>query len=339
MKILFEVSGEHPDIPAEEIRCIGNTVLILPQLVVAECRDPSSISRLSMTQTASICLGQSSASQSAIIALAKSLRLAPEGSFAVRVRKIFGNQADSSQVELERVVGRCIRGTVNLENPQVEYRVVLSENHCCIGQAIYHKDPSQYAARRPGNRPFFHPGVMMPGFARALVNLSGVMPGESLVDPFCGTGGILIEAALIGAVPAGCDVDEMMVRGSGLNCPDSLRVLSDARALPIRNGIVDAVVTDLPYGQSVIIHTDTMDGLYRASLQEIERILKPGHYAVVVTHRDIRSIAREFMHIDRHFLQRVHKSLTRHIMILKKGHGPGPFLSSASGLPQDPLCP
>ena len=54
---------------------------------------------------------------------------------------------------------------------------------------------------------------MMPRMARALVNISLVNPGEWLFDPFCGTGGILIEASDVGAVAAGGDMDRVMVTG------------------------------------------------------------------------------------------------------------------------------
>ncbi|GAH56289.1 unnamed protein product, partial [marine sediment metagenome] len=57
----------------------------------------------------------------------------------------------------------------------------------------------------------------MPKIARALVNLSGVKEKELFLDPFCGTGGILIEAGEIGARVIGIDVQGKMVRGAEEN--------------------------------------------------------------------------------------------------------------------------
>jgi hypothetical protein len=47
--------------------------------------------------------------------------------------------------------------------------------------------------------------------------MSGALPGEWILDPFCGTGGTLIEAALIGCREAGTDADLEMIAGSRKN--------------------------------------------------------------------------------------------------------------------------
>jgi tRNA (guanine10-N2)-dimethyltransferase len=96
-------------------------------------------------------------------------------------------------------------------------------------------------------------------------------------------------------------------------------MLADATQLPFQNHSIDTVVTDLPYGQSVCIKkADTMDNLYAGALFEISRVLKKGRRAVVVTHRDISGIARQHMTVLQQHEQRVHKSLTRRVLVL--GH-------------------
>ena len=153
--------------------------------------------------------------------------------------------------------------------------------------------------------------------ARTLVNIAYARPGEILLDPFCGTGGILIEAELLNMHPVGSDFDPLMVTGSTRNLTSSSLMLADATHLPFSDKSIDTVVTDFPYGQSVCIKkTDTMDQLYRSSLEEIRRVLKPGRRAVVVTHRDISSIAENVMTILERHDQRVHKSLTRRVLVL-----------------------
>jgi tRNA (guanine10-N2)-dimethyltransferase len=59
-----------------------------------------------------------------------------------------------------------------------------------------------------------------------------------------------------------------------------------------------------------------MDRLYGDALEEISRVLKTGKMAVVVTHRDISPIAAEYFTILQRHDQRVHKSLTRRILVL-----------------------
>ncbi len=109
---------------------------------------------------------------------------------------------------------------------------------------------------------------MMPRLARALVNISLVCPGERLLDPFSGTGGILLEASLVGAHATGSDIDPCMVSGSRENVPGADLVRADTGALPFRDASIDAVVTDLPYGQSSSIIAGSLEGLYSSALSE-----------------------------------------------------------------------
>lgn len=56
--------------------------------------------------------------------------------------------------------------------------------------------PSSTSFRQRGtHRPIPHPDIALsPRLARTLVNLAGTRPGQTLLDPFCGSGTILIEA-------------------------------------------------------------------------------------------------------------------------------------------------
>ena len=112
-----------------------------------------------------------------------------------------------SQGDFERLIGTMISGPVSLDNPEIEFRAILSEDRCYFGRVLFHLDRSSYDERNPGKRDFFHPGVMMPRMARTLVNLSCAQAGDVLLDPFCGTGGILIESSLLGVRTIGSDFD------------------------------------------------------------------------------------------------------------------------------------
>jgi len=166
-------------------------------------------------------------------------------------------------------------------------------------------------------RPFFHPGSMTALMARAIVNLTLVEAGELICDPFCGTGGLLIEARCIGARTVGSDFDRVMLTGSRRNLPSETGLLlADAMHLPLADRSVDAVATDLPYGQSVRIHGGSIDQLYAGAMVEIARVLRGGRRAVVVSHRDIRHIASGWFNIIQFHEQRVHRSLTRRVMVM-----------------------
>ena len=54
-------------------------------------------------------------------------------------------------------------------------------------------------------------GKFNPQVARALLNMLGVMPGQRVLDPFCGSGTTLVECAHLAAVGCGADINPLAV--------------------------------------------------------------------------------------------------------------------------------
>jgi len=318
VKLIVELSGEHPDLPFAELEVVGTIIDKRAQVAVVESRDPRATRRLAMAHTVLEYLGDSPADPDTFTAMVRDLGITAEGPFAARVRKMAGSAMQVTVPDLERRIGSIIRGEVDLGNPACEYRAILSGDRCYFGKVIFTGDRPSYELRRPGTRTFFHPGVMMPRLARTLVNISLVAPGELLLDPFCGTGGIVLEAILVGARGIGSDIDPVMVSGSRNNVQGAEFVQADTGSLPFNDATIDAVVTDLPYGQSVSIVAGSLDDLYHDALSEIRRILMPGRRAIVVTHQDISRQAAGIFSVRACYAQRVHKSLTRRILVLER---------------------
>ncbi|MCQ8894140.1 MAG: methyltransferase domain-containing protein [Methanolinea sp.] len=331
MHLLLELAGDNPDLPFLELDLLGPVVERSDQVAVVDCRFPGGVPRLALTHVAMEFLGSCPARKDDMRSMLRDLGLSTERPFAARVRKIHGCTTDASQADLERLIGSEVKGRVDLSHPGEEFRAVISGNRCYLGRVLWRSDPRQFSKRRPGTRPFFHPGVMMPRMVRALVNISCVKAGERLLDPFCGTGGMVLEAALLGVIAVGSDRDPYMVRGSRMNVPGEDIVLADGMVLPFHADSFDAVVTDLPYGQSVSIHAKNLELLVSGALEEVARVLKPGRRAVVVSSRPLPAREGGDMEVISTCSQRVHRSLTRHIHVLaKKGKGterggaPGP---------------
>lgn len=318
MKLLFELAGDHPDLPFAELDLVGTVLERGAQVALVECTHPEEVPRLALTHAAMEYLGSCDATLASLKDLLRELRPESPRPFAARARKIFGNTMDAAVAEIERTMGSFIRGRVCLQDPGEEFRVLISGDRCHLGRVTWRYDPREFGHRRPGDRPFFHPGVMMPRMVRALVNISCVRRGERMLDPFSGTGGMVLEAERLGIRGVGSDIDPMMARGSRLNVPGGDFPLADSRMLPFRDGSFEAVVTDLPYGQSVSIRAESLETLYRDAIEEIGRVLCPRRRAVLVTHRDAGLLAGEFLHTEAAFTQRVHKSLTRHILVLRR---------------------
>ena len=323
MKLLLELSGENPTIPFAEIDCIGTVLDKRAQVALVNSPEPATACRLAMTHRVLEYLGECGPEFGAFSELLEELAIESEQPFAGRAKKVHAGDTrmvqQCSQQDFERLIGTMIRGPVSLDVPEIEFRAILSEDRCYFGRVLFTIDRGGYDRRNPGKRSFFHPGVMMPRMARALVNISCAQKGDLLLDPFCGTGGILIESGLLGINAIGSDFDPIMVKGSRQNMPAGDSILADSVHLPLQDVSVDAIVTDLPYGQSVSIKKNhTVERLYDDTLRELDRVLKPGKRAVVVAHRDISDIAARYMRIIQRHEQRVHKSLTRRVLVLEK---------------------
>jgi tRNA (guanine10-N2)-dimethyltransferase len=164
----------------------------------------------------------------------------------------------------------------------------------------------------------------MPLLARAMVNLARTPRGGTLLDPFCGVGGILIEAGLIGAKPIGVDIDAKMVDGArqnleALGLKDYQLLVGDARNLNVPE--VDAVATDPPYGRQATTAGVELKEMYEGALPSIAQVLKRKSYVCITSPAglELENIAQNagLRIIEKHE-QRVHKSLTRNIYVMKK---------------------
>ncbi|RZU14018.1 putative RNA methylase family UPF0020 [Kribbella rubisoli] len=122
-----------------------------------------------------------------------------------------------------------------------------------------------------------------PVVAEVIVRLAKIRPGHHVLDPFCGTGTILLAARR--RAPAahiiGTDHDPRALAIATANgCHELAQAKADA--LPLQDGSVDRVVTNLPFGKQVGSH-ELNRTLYPAVLRELDRVLTPDGRAVLLT--------------------------------------------------------
>jgi tRNA (guanine6-N2)-methyltransferase len=130
------------------------------------------------------------------------------------------------------------------------------------------------------------PGALKPPIAAAMLQLVQVLPGQKVLDPCCGTGTILVEAAKYQAILKGGDAHRAAVDVARLNtktasvaaCIDQW----DARALPFPADYVDRIVTNLPWGRQVRVDTD-LESFYEGVCAELHRVLVPGGRIALLT--------------------------------------------------------
>jgi tRNA (guanine10-N2)-dimethyltransferase len=326
MRLAFELSGESESIPRAEVLAIfrGLVVQEIERVVVmdVEIFDQQLANRLAMTHAVIEVKDICAQKLTSIYQAAQNIEL-PRVSVAVRAKRI---GPGLKSVDVEATIGKALaeRGfEIDLAHPQLLVRALLSDDVCIIGKTLTQINRSQFESRRPRFRPYFYPGVLLPRIARAAVNLSGIKAHELIFDPFCGTGGLLLEAGLIGATALGSDVDSRMVFGTKMNLDyfgvESALLVQDAMRVALQDECVDAVTTDLPYGRSVSIHAQSLGQLTEMALDEILRILKSGARAVLISHNPIeREVLDAGFTIEGRHTQYVHKSLTREIVVVRK---------------------
>ncbi|MDD1725517.1 MAG: THUMP domain-containing protein [Euryarchaeota archaeon] len=326
MRLAFELSGESESIPQAEVLAIFRGVVAqkIERVLVmdVEIYDQQLANRLAMThaviEVKEICAQK----LTSIYQAAQDIEL-PRVSVAVRAKRI---GPGLRSVDVEATIGKALaeRGfEIDLAHPQLFVRALLSEDVCIIGKTLTQINRSQFESRRPRFRPYFYPGVLLPRIARAAVNLSGIKAHELIFDPFCGTGGLLLEAGLIGATALGSDVDSRMVFGTQMNLDyfgiKSALLVQDAKRLALQDECVDAVTTDLPYGRSVSIQAQSLEQLTGMAMDEIFRVLKSDACAVLISHNPIeREVLDAGFTIEGRHTQYVHKSLTREIIVVRK---------------------
>ena len=102
-----------------------------------------------------------------------------------------------------------------LTPPNNEILAAFTEKHLYIARTmvVYDSVLQQY---RDESRPFISSEIS-PKVCRTLLNLAGARPGDTILDPFCGTGTLLIEAAMLGMKCIGVDIDPDQVQGTKSN--------------------------------------------------------------------------------------------------------------------------
>ena len=220
-----------------------------------------------------------------------------EGDFAVRTRKI-GELPDTISSRIfEDKVGRVVSSSgirVNLESPSNEIVIIIAgsndgDNHpepfeseetiVIWGLRVNDWSKEDFSGRSPTERPYFKPISLEPRQARLLISLSRVPNREikAIVDPFCGTGGIVIEGALQDIRVLASDLDSRMVEGTKKNLKwvgkEGLVEKWDASDLSTLWGEREgcSFVFDPPYGRSSWKSVDSLD-IFLSVLEEAKKI-------------------------------------------------------------------
>jgi len=326
MRWLIELSGEHPTLPSAEaaacfeaLKARATDVEVDGALMTfaAEAKPELVAERLALSHFVNEEIAAGAFED--ILAASEKLDLAG-ARFMVRAPARGGSVRKS----VEEKIGKALAGTgkVDLGQPEVTFRVHEGKKWH-LSRVLCKVNRTEFERRRPANRPFKKPVMLHPRLARALVNLSRVSHGGRLLDPFCGTGGILLEASLVGAEIVGSDIDGEMIAGSRktlshFNQTGRL-IMADVGRLPSLVEKVDAIATDPPYGRSSSTRSESIESLYPRAFEAFGQLLKPGaHLAICLPEERHATMAGPDLKLEETYPVRVHGSLTRHFTVFSR---------------------
>jgi len=335
MNCLFEISKEHITLPKSEIfsslkayEIDFNILESNDDVIILKVDATSKIiknfsARLSYTNFVDEFLFSSLPSLKNIKKNSLYYKINLNGTIAIKYKNR-SNKVDSQPI-IKTLAGIYTKNrTVDLENPDIEIRVLITDKKVYVGLKIAEINKSQYEERKVQNRPFFSPISLHPKLARALVNISSIKEGEILLDPFCGTGGLLIEAGLIGAKIIGSDIEEKMING----CKKTLDFYkinnyklfcSDIGNVNKFITKVDAIVTDLPYGKSTTTKGEKMDLLYERAFESMSKLIKEKRFAVIgLSDKKYIALGQKYFKLVETHKLKVHKSLERYFVVFEK---------------------
>ncbi|MDA4130231.1 MAG: hypothetical protein OK457_05635 [Thaumarchaeota archaeon] len=333
---LFVLSGEDYTFPSAEIRALGETYSpqlfecenLSPRVIRSNMEDPMLISKI--TRRAAYCRfgGVLLGAGETVGELAHEIgRDLFETGKAFVVDSVTLDRLQCA--ELGALIKEKTGAKVSLENPGLVFQLERVPEGFVLALSADGFKTSTWRLRRPRARKFFLPSAIFPKLACLLVNLSRVKEEEYFLDPFCGTGSLLIESSLMGINTVGFDLTRWIARGAqqnlnqfSLDRGSVCRVDSTQPRLPVR--FVDAIGTDVPYGRASSTKGKETRIIMKEFTYAAAEILdasprKKPKYCVVMRPSEIEfEFDKSYFDLHEEHLLYVHRHLTRAISVLRR---------------------
>ncbi|KAH3846014.1 hypothetical protein DPMN_088310 [Dreissena polymorpha] len=190
----------------------------------------------------------------------------------------------SSQMAV--LISRLLGWRADPRNPQFEVNIHLNDSSLTVGMPLTEKPLSQ--------RSYIKHCGLRTTVAWIMADLLAIEPEDRVLDPMCGAGTILIEAAVNWKCGTYLGIDKDMAQLcltwenlQDTRIPVSIHLIQgDATRVPLPDGCVDKVVTDAPFGQNHLVDV-SLDMFYKHVFSEVFRVLKPNGKFVLLTSRSL----------------------------------------------------
>jgi len=184
-----------------------------------------------------------------------------------------------------RVLERELNLKLDWKSSRNVFHLIFSENSLLLGYELSPSARSEVLKRGPKYRPFKRPSTLPSTLARCMVNLSLLKENETLLDPFCGVGGILLESCSLGTNSIGGDLDYSLLKLAKNNlCFFGLNAElyhGDARFIPFHN--LHGIVSDPPYGRLSSTHGIKLMDIYKGFIYSASLSLRENGMCVFLS--------------------------------------------------------
>lgn len=220
-------------------------------------------------------------------------------------------------------VGAYLRGLdaeVDLKSPEYEFTLIEGpQSFLALTRPA--AMAQRWSLRSPRKRAFFHPSAIFPKLSRALVNMARCREGEVFVDPFAGTGSLLIEASECSLRAVALDRSTEMAHGALANMKKLGQawegvVRADALASPLLRA--DGLATDVPYGRASSTMGRTASSLVDSLLNWAPTVLASERRMVVMHARELGVAGTSELEVEEEHYLYVHRKLTRAVTVLRR---------------------
>lgn len=318
MKTIFLLSGEHIELAKEEVLSLteNKDYELFDRLLILDTNEKNLDRRLAFTHKIYRFLFETN-----LLNLKKDMKNFDwneiyKKDFSLRIIKDKSKNKILNEAKLADYIWRTVsKPKVNLINAKTRIEFIVKKNKVVCG-LLLKEIKKDFLKRKAHMRPELHPTSLNPKLARACINL--IRTENKLVDPFCGSGGILIEAGKMNLKAVGYDIDKIMLKRAKINLDyykikDYKLINKDARK--IKNKI-DFVVTDLPYGKNT--KKTNLQRLYPDFLKNLKKILTKKAVIIFPDFIDYKKLIKKSkLKIEKEFSYYIHKSMTKKIVLLK----------------------
>lgn len=232
---------------------------------------------------------------------------------SIKVDKISLSTKITAKQAQELILPNITYDKIDLTNPKHKL-ILIADEEFYLCEHVY-ENKQEFKKRENKQRPMKHPTAMDQKLARAMINL--IDPKKEILDPFCGSAGILIEAASLGLKTTGFDIDDIMIKRAKANALHyNTKTLIQKKDALTLNKSYEAIVTDLPYGKNS--KAKDITSLYTKFLNIAYQHTKHMAVAFPSTTNNEDIINQSKWHIKEHFSWYLHKSLSKEIYVLTK---------------------